>query len=203
MVASMRRIYHVLGGIGILFTEAHEAFLTRHLSARKGLRRLQEGHGISEKLFLEQVWWPAFGNFHHLHPEYEVFDFKDGSRFLDFAFIRPMFQLAIEIDGYGTHGRNLSRWQFSDQLLRQNHLVIDGWRVLRFAYDDVNERPRLCQQLLQQMLGRWLGDDRAVSGADPAEREVARLAMRLCRPLTPGDVSKHLHIDVRVARGLL
>jgi hypothetical protein len=179
--------------------------MARHMASRKGerLRRLQEGHGHAEKLFLQQVWWPAFGHFNQLHPEYEVYDFKDGSRFLDFAFIRPMFHLAIEIDGNSTHGRDLGRRQFADQLLRQNHLVIDGWRVLRFAYDYVNERPRLCQQMLQQMFGRWLGEERSVTGADPAEHEIARLALRLCRPIKASDVCRNLGVESKYARRLL
>ncbi|MFC4769981.1 DNA-binding response regulator [Effusibacillus consociatus] len=106
------------------FDEDHSEFIKFHQEKRRGerLRRLKAGHGHAEKLFLQQVWWPAFGQFNHLHPEYEVYDFKDGHRYLDFAYIRPYFRVAFEIDGYGPHGRDLSRWQFSDQCQRQNHL---------------------------------------------------------------------------------
>ncbi|WP_052486900.1 hypothetical protein [Gordoniibacillus kamchatkensis] len=38
------------------------------------------------------------------------------------------------------------------------HLLNDGWIVVRIGYDDVRERPRLWQQLLQQMMGRLFGD---------------------------------------------
>lgn len=31
-----------------------------------------EGHNHAERLFLEKVWWPAFENFLHLYPEYEI-----------------------------------------------------------------------------------------------------------------------------------
>lgn len=58
-------------------------------------RRLQDGHGHAEKLFLEQVWWPAVGRFDFLHAEYPISDFKDGDRYLDFAYIR------------GTHVKNV------------------------------------------------------------------------------------------------
>lgn len=69
------------------FEEAYNEFISEHASRRKGerLRRLTEGHAHGEKMFLERVWWPAFGHFQQLHPEYEVYDFRDGSRFLDFA----------------------------------------------------------------------------------------------------------------------
>ncbi|WP_436241973.1 DUF559 domain-containing protein [Paenibacillus sp. LjRoot56] len=57
-------------------------------------------------------------------------------------------KLAIEIDGYATHVSEISRTQFSDGLIRQNHLMIDGWKVLRFSYDDVKNRPRMCEQII-------------------------------------------------------
>jgi len=190
------------------FEEAYRAFVEFHRSRRRGerRRRFDEGHGHAELLFLKQVWWPAFGNFRDLHPEYEVSDFKDGYRYLDFAFIRGGVRLAIEIDGYGPHVARVSRRDFSDQLHRQNQLVVDGWAVLRFSYDDVNERPRRCQQMIQQFLGRRL----AGIGSQELtflEREVVRLAQDLGRPLRPRDVCEHLdigkHRAVSLLRGLV
>ncbi|MEF3304851.1 hypothetical protein [Paenibacillus sp. GYB003] len=139
------------------FESEYEAFLLRHakMGPSERLRRLQEGHGHAEKLFLQHVWWPAIGHFDHLHPEYEVHDIKDGTRFLDFAYIRTPYKVCFEIDGYGPHSRDASRRQFADNLLRQNHLVIAGRKVIRFAYDDIQEKPRRCQQLL----GKWFGDE--------------------------------------------
>lgn len=141
------------------FEEEHQTFLNIHMQTRTGerLRRLQEGHSHAEKLFLKQVWWPLFYHFQFFHPEYEVNDFKDGKRFLDFAYIRPGIKFCIEIDGYGPHLKSLSRWQFSDNLERQNQLVIDGWTIIRFSFDQVKEQPRRCQQIIQQLIGRWLG----------------------------------------------
>lgn len=188
------------------FEESYELFINAHLQKRNGERRkrLEDGCGHAEKLFLNQVWWPAFGHFQELHPEYEVFDFKDGCRFLDFAYIRPFFRLAIEIDGHGPHWRNISRWQFSDHLLRQNHLTIDdGWRVLRFSYDDLKERPRLCQQIIQQFMGRWFGEEKQSVSLTIIEKEIVRLALRLSRPLSPQDVCDHLGFENKYARKLL
>jgi hypothetical protein len=191
--------------MNMTFDGAYSGFMKYHVEQRKGerLRRLQEGHGHAEKLFLEQVWWPAFGQFSHLHPEFEVSDFKDGYRYLDFAYIRPFFRVALEIDGYGPHWRNLSRWQFSDQWQRQNHLIIDGWRVMRFTYDDVKEKPRLCQQTIQQFMGRWLGEEKSVDAATYVEKEIVRIALQLSRPITPEDVCGHMGIENKYARKLL
>jgi len=188
-----------------MFDTVYSKFLDYHRTNRTGerLRRLQEGHGHAEKLFLEQVWWPAFHHLNYLHPEYEVSDFKEGKRYIDFAYIHSYLKLALEIDGYGPHSRNQSRYQFSDQLRRQNHLMIDNWRILRFSYDDIVEKPRLCQQEIQQFMGRWLGEENQVDPATCIEKEIVRHAIRICRPITASDVCKLLSIENKYARKLL
>ncbi|MNI48922.1 hypothetical protein D3C73_1035130 [compost metagenome] len=154
---------------------------------------------------MKQVWYPAFRQFEHLHPEYEVVDFRDGARFLDFAFIQFPLRLAIEIDGYGPHLTKTSRWQFAESLMRQNHLIIDGWRILRFSYDDVNEKPRMCMQIMQQFMGSWLGGStpNQTSASDFLETEVLRLALRLERSLRPQDVCDLLQIQKDKAHRIL
>ncbi|MNM80856.1 hypothetical protein D3C76_75270 [compost metagenome] len=184
------------------FQETYAWWLSDHLSHREGERerRLREGHGHAEKAFVEKVWWPAFGHFRHLHPEYEVTDFKDGMRYLDFAYLRSGVQLAIEIDGFGPHLRNISRDRFSDQCRRQNDLILDGWKVLRFTYDDVSDNPRYCQQTLQQFMGRWLGEGENIDAVHFIEREILRLFLRAEGPVTPSDVSRSLGMKNQTAR---
>ncbi|WP_308638331.1 hypothetical protein [Paenibacillus silvisoli] len=147
------------------FQNAYQQWLDRQVAeplSEGQQHRLAEGHGHAERMFLQQIWYPAFRHFDGLHAEYEIADFKDGSRYLDFAFVREPIKLAIEIDGYDTHLGKANRWQFSDNLMRQNHLVIDGWHILRFSYDDITSRPRMCEQLLQQYMGCWLGSGRGM-----------------------------------------
>lgn len=45
------------------FEQAYAEFLHKHFGKRKGerLRRLKEGHGHAERLFLMQVWWKHMG----------------------------------------------------------------------------------------------------------------------------------------------
>jgi hypothetical protein len=187
------------------FEIAHEEFLKYHMKGRTGenLRRFKEGHGHANKMFLEKVWWPSFDHFDHLYPEYEVDDFKDGKRYLDFAYLRPPFQVCIEIDGFGPHWQDLNRWKFADNLIRQNHLVIDGWKVLRFSYDDVKDHPRRCQQIVQQLIGRWLVEEPPNQKLNYIEREVIRIAMRKGAPITIGNVASHLGVGNKKAKTLL
>lgn len=187
------------------FEEEYQAFMKAHLQARTGerLRRLQEGHNHAEMLFLKQVWWPLFYHFKYLHPEYEVDDFKDGNRYLDFAYIRPAIQICFEVDGYGPHLKNISRWQFSDNLERQNQLVIDGWTVIRFSYDQVKEKPRRCQQIVQQVIGQRLGDEPNQTSLSFLEKEVVRFAIRKGEAITPIEVEKYLQLSDKPVKKVL
>ncbi|MCH1627164.1 DNA-binding response regulator [Fredinandcohnia quinoae] len=187
------------------FEKEYQAFLDAHLQARTGerLRRLQEGHNQAEMLFLKQVWWPLFHHFKYLHPEFEVDDFKDGKRYLDFAYIRPGIRICFEIDGFGPHLKSISRWQFSDNLERQNQLVIDGWTVIRFSYDQVKENPRRCQQIVQQVIGQWLGNELDQNSLSFVEKEVLRLAIRKGEAIFPKEVEKHLKLSDKSVRKVL
>ncbi|WP_042354540.1 hypothetical protein [Bacillus rubiinfantis] len=187
------------------FEEEYHTFMNIHLQARTGerLRRLQEGHNHAEMLFLKQVWWPLFFHFKYLHPEYEIDDFKDGKRYLDFAYIRPAFRICLEVDGYGPHLKNISRWQFSDNLERQNQLVIDGWTVIRFSYDQVKENPRRCQQIVQQVIGRWVSDELDETFLSLLEKEVLRLAIRKGEAIYPKEVEKCLKLSDKTVKKIL
>ncbi|SDN59858.1 hypothetical protein SAMN04487897_103290 [Paenibacillus sp. yr247] len=53
-------------------------YIHYHLKRRTGERRgrLERGHRHGESLFLSNVWWPLWGSFEALHPEYEVLDWR-------------------------------------------------------------------------------------------------------------------------------
>jgi hypothetical protein len=184
------------------FTQAHLEWLDKHLQSRKGeaRRKLKTGHAHAERLMLEHIWWPAFGHFDHLHPEYEVSDYFDGKRYIDFALIRAGIYIAIEIDPFGTHYAKLDRRQFSNQWVRQMHLFNDSWSFIRISYDDLIERPRLWQQLLQQMVGRLFGDHQLTYELSASERDILRLALRLSRPIKLADVQTLLQCGYDTAR---
>jgi hypothetical protein len=157
------------------FDRRYKAFIRNHVKQRNphSANRIKEGLDHASELFLRHVWWPAFHNFNELHPEYEVSDFKDGYRYIDFAYIRLHFKVAIEIDGIGTHWNNISQSKFSEHIQRQNHLVIDGWLVIRFT-------------------GDLTGTLQALKVVD---REIIRLAMGYNRPITARDVATHLQLS--------
>lgn len=55
---------------------------------------------------------------------------------LDLAY--PAARIALEYDGREAHA---GRTRFTDDRRRQNDLVLEGWTVLRFSWDDLRHRP--------------------------------------------------------------
>jgi len=167
------------------------------------LRKLVEDHGYGEKLLLEQAWWPAAGNFNDLHPEYEVQDYRGSVRYIDAALVRGIVKIGFEAVGYGPHCKNVSRWRFGDNLLRDNHLQLDGWRLFYFSIDQLEQNPKQCQQLIQQILGTYFGREVRQVQLSANERDVLRLALRSNSPITPGEVQQLLDCGNRTARTIL
>lgn len=76
---------------------------------------------------------------------------RQGGRFVgrvDFAF--PDICLAIEVDGYESHG---SLGAFRHDRARQNELVAAGWTVLRFTWHDVTRQPESVVTSIRRVLG--------------------------------------------------
>jgi len=185
------------------FESELKTYLERQVaeSAGERRRRLTEAKRHAEDLFLQHVWWPLFGTFERLHAEWEVPDFRQGYRYLDFAYLLPPLRIAIEIEGFGPHAKHADRRKFEDDHVRAAFLQAEGWKVLRFSYDTVKDQPQVCQQILTLLLGKWsgVGAERPISLSD-AEKAIVRLAVRSQLPITPTDVSKGLGVCTTTAR---
>jgi very-short-patch-repair endonuclease len=63
--------------------------------------------------------------------------------YIDFAW--PSCRLALEADGAATHATARA---LIDDLRRQNHIVIQGWVILRVSWEDVHRFPdEVCEML--------------------------------------------------------
>ncbi|MCS6812345.1 MAG: DEAD/DEAH box helicase family protein [Cyanobacteria bacterium] len=107
----------------------------------------------SEDLFVE-IFQEVLGfeRAQLLLPQYPVKDIYDRGRFIDFAFISRLGKYAFEIDGEVWHapdGAMVNPQAYRDQLLRQNSLVYQGWKVYRWTDVQLDaERERIQEQLL-------------------------------------------------------
>ncbi|WP_379130238.1 DUF559 domain-containing protein [Paenibacillus sp. sgz500958] len=183
------------------FEETHEAYMIQHLARRTGERhgRLERGHRHAEVLFLRNVWWPLRGNLEHLHPEYEVSDWRGRSYFADFAWLPGYTKLLIEIKGYATHVQEMDRQKYCSELNRETFLHAMGYNVISFAYDDVQQRPDLCITLLRMVFSRYQPEPRI----QLAEKEVIRLTIQHAGAVRPKDVEQHFGINHKTAVQLL
>lgn len=164
-------------------------------SSPRGRARLAGGLPHASLYFLRFVWWPAFRSFKGLIPEYEIVDYRDGYRYIDFVYLTNGLRIAIELDGRGPHRLQISAADFEDELMRQNYLVLDRWLVLRFPFLMLRDKPRQCQQLLQQMLGSAGGEHAAALSALSAQEK--RILSHFCRsvtPLSPAQIAASLNI---------
>lgn len=186
------------------FVTAHQAWLDKHVQSREGERRgrLERGHGHGERLFLEKVWWPLFGHFDHLHPEYEVADWRGQPYFVDFAWIIGKVRFVFEVKGYGPHVQRMDRERYCRELNRETFLQTLGYRVVSIPYDDVEKRPEVIRFLLKGLLVPYanLEGNRTLS---TVERETLILAMRHGRQVRPVDLVRELRINNRTAVNIL
>jgi hypothetical protein len=184
------------------FERAHKQLMEHHLESRTGERkgRLLRGHNYAEKLFLQNVWWPIFGNLDLLHPEYEVYDWNRKSQFIDFAFLPTFGRFGLECDGFQSHVKDMDREKFNYALNRDTFLTGIGWKMLHFSFDDVQNRPEICRTLLQLAISPYLIRNHTATPAVLMEKEVLRLAWRLGRWIRPKDVIDAMGVDFRTAR---
>lgn len=183
------------------FEDEHQKFLAYHRRRRKGKRlyHLNHGHNHAEKMFVEKIWWPLFRNFEGLHPQYEVYDFKDGSRYLDFAFVTPMAKVCFEIDGRETHSQQAGDENFTDDRVRQNDLVLDDWMVIRFSYKHIVQRPRDVQQTILHVKGKVAGAARLM-GLSLVEREAIRFGIWHNGEISVKKLREHLRVSDRLVK---
>jgi hypothetical protein len=183
------------------FEMRHAEFVAHHLERRSGERkgRLERGHAHGEKLFLQNVWWPIFGSFDNLHPEYEVLDLRGRPYFGDFAYCPGFLKILIEVKGFNSHIRDMDRKGFCEDTTRELFLQGISFRIYSFAYDDVASRPDLCISLLRLNLSQFQPSQAPVTRALLIEKEVIRLALSLTRYLRPIDVEKHFEVNHRTA----
>ncbi|ASA26255.1 hypothetical protein B9T62_09535 [Paenibacillus donghaensis] len=189
------------------FEEAHRLWISQHAEQREGEAkgRLLRGHNYAEKLFVQNVWWPLFESLDQLHPEVEIYDWNRKSQFLDFAYLpQNGARFGLECDGFQSHIKDMDREKFSYALNRDSYLTGMGWRMLHFAFDDIQNRPEICRMLLQLALAPYLTRSRTGGPVlASAEKDVLRYAWSLGRAVRPKDVQLHFELNFRTAQKLL
>lgn len=106
----------------------------------------------AERLFCREVMLKVLpkGKFAAQYPV----DLPGKTRKLDFAFIAgDGRKIAIELDGFQYHAKDLGPDEFDDQLARQNELVLREWSILRFSFNQCARKPEYCAAAIRRLAG--------------------------------------------------
>lgn len=109
----------------------------------------------AEELFV-QLFCEAFGpeKTENLQVQYPCVDIYGRHRYIDFALESPESKIAIEIDGETYHNPSkVSENKYADDLLKQNSLIDDNWKVYRWIYSQLEKQPEKVKDELITFLG--------------------------------------------------
>ena len=109
----------------------------------------------AEELFV-QLFCEAFGpeKTENLQVQYPCVDIYGRHRYIDFALESPESKIAIEMDGETYHNPSkVSENKYADDLLKQNSLIYDNWKVYRWIYSQLEKQPEKVKDELITFLG--------------------------------------------------
>lgn len=110
---------------------------------------------VAEDKFIE-LFSDVFGieNTKYIFIQYPFTDIYGNNRFIDFAIESSGEKIAIEIDGETYHNPSkVSSNKYYDDLLKQNSLIYDNWKVYRWAYKQLVSSEEKVKDEMRTFLG--------------------------------------------------
>lgn len=108
-----------------------------------------------EQTFVEDIFYPYAGenglDFLQCQTPFE--DSECRTRKLDFTVSTNRYNYVIEIDGYTYHAEGAARVTpeyFDDLIMKQNDLILNGYILIRFSYNQIRTNPALCINTLRR-----------------------------------------------------
>lgn len=118
--------------------------------------RKSSGNSGAEDRFIE-IFCDTFGaeKGQYVYLQYPMVDIYGGHRYIDFALNMPDGRVAIEVDGNTWHEPGIvSQDKYHDDLLKQNSMVYEGWKVYRWTSAQIDRNPDLVKDELVTFLGQ-------------------------------------------------
>lgn len=113
------------------------------------------GNSSAEDKFIEtfcELYGPEKGQY--VYMQYPCTDIYGRHRTIDFAFQTDSGKIAIEIDGTTWHDPSkVSEDKYEDDLLKQNSIVFDGWKIYRWTDKQLQKVPERVKDELLTFLG--------------------------------------------------
>lgn len=118
---------------------------------KKEVRYTSSLSSVAEDLFVE-IFCEVFGpeKTQYLSVQHPVVDIYGNRRFIDFALESDNLKIAIEIDGERFHNPDkVSSNKYYDDLLKQNSLIYNNWKVYRWVYNQLkHQKEKVKDELL-------------------------------------------------------
>jgi hypothetical protein len=121
-----------------------------------GTIRKSGGNSGTEDRFIE-LFCETFGadKGQYVYLQYPLVDIYGGHRTIDFAVSLPDGRVAMEVDGNTWHQPGkISQEKYHDDLLKQNSMVFEGWRVYRWTSAQIEQSPERVKDELVTFLGQ-------------------------------------------------
>ena len=119
------------------------------------VRANRKGNSSAEERFIElfcDVFGPERGQY--VYMQYPFVDIYGGHRTIDYAINSHEGRIAIEVDGNQWHQPGIvSEDKYHDDLLKQNSLVYEGWKVYRWTSRQIEKTPERIKDELVTFLG--------------------------------------------------
>lgn len=108
-----------------------------------------------ERMFVEDVYYPYAGEngLDYLEVQTPFEDSECRTRKLDFTITTNRYRYVIEIDGYTYHAEGATRVSpeyFDDLLTKHNDLILNGYILIRFSYNQIRTKPDFCINTLRR-----------------------------------------------------
>lgn len=119
------------------------------------VRANRKGNSGAEERFIElfcDVFGPERGQY--VYMQYPFVDIYGGQRTIDYAINSHEGRIVIEVDGNQWHQPGIvSEDKYHDDLLKQNSLVYEGWKVYRWTSRQIEKSPERIKDELVTFLG--------------------------------------------------
>lgn len=119
------------------------------------VRANRKGNSSAEERFIElfcDVFGPERGQY--VYMQCPFVDIYGGHRTIDYALHSNEGRIAIEVDGNQWHQPGIvSEDKYHDDLLKQNSLVYEGWKVYRWTSRQIEKTPERIKDELVTFLG--------------------------------------------------
>ena len=113
------------------------------------------GNSGAEEKFIQlfcDVFGPEKGQYVYL--QFPFCDIYGKHRSIDFAIKSNLGKIAFEVDGRTWHDPSkVSSDKYIDDLLKQNSMIYDGWKVYRWTDDQIEKTPERVKSELITFLG--------------------------------------------------